>query len=205
MNKETLKYFFKGLQAYIKDNKLGQGKVAKRAGTTGITMSRYIAGRGFPAQKWITSVTDALGVNEGDLVALGKGLSGNDKHVSKEVHPTSKEKEGISGDEPHVGYMKIIASVGNFVDKQQEYADRMHFWIEMFSLLPIPALIVREGFVIYQNEISYKMGDISGRPISGADVENGELAFNGITYKTNASCPRWNSMAYMIITFGEVV
>ena len=180
-----------------------QVDIGRSSGIARQTISGILKNEKPPGTEAQEKIAEACGYSYIDFLIFGRSLlEGTPQQPKKQTAPS--KRNNADNNEPHAGYMRIISSVGSFVDKQQEYVDRMHFWIEMFSLLPVPALIAREGFVIYQNEICFKMGDISGRPISKEDVDSGKMVFNGLTYRVNVSYPRWNSMAYMIITLGEI-
>ena len=56
MNKENQAYFMAGLQHYIKESGQTQDAVAIKAGTTGVTMSKYINKRGNSTKNWRRSM-----------------------------------------------------------------------------------------------------------------------------------------------------
>jgi len=223
MNQETLEYFLKGLRQHIKVNRLGQGKIAKKAGTTGETMSKYLNRRGDPSEAWRESVTAVLGVSESDLVLLGKKITNPESMEWKEE---ARHTERSTVEEQHGGYLDVMTSVSKLVAQFQKNEDRLRFWREMFALLPVPALIIREGSVVYQNSLSLELGgDISGNELCLSCIgkncgspddcpthiametsksTSGYRVIKGVRYKVDVSCIRWHEMEYFIVLINNV-
>ena len=224
MNKETLEYFLKGLRQHIKQGRLGQGKVAKKAGTTGETMSKYLNRRGDPSESWRESITAVLGVSESDLVLLGKKMANSNPVVPFREEVRTPERSTVEGHQG--GYLDVMTSVSRLVAQFQKNEDRLKFWREMFAMLPVPALIIREGSVIYQNAKSLEMGgDICGGhlcdncfgkgcgipedcpthiAIQESKSMSGYKVINGVRYKVDVSCIRWQEMEYFIVLINDV-
>jgi len=149
--------------------------------------------------------------------------------IDKEQPPKKKDKAYTpekSTVEEQGSYLDVMTSVGRLVCATQKTEDRLLFWREMFGMLPVPALIIREGSVIYQNELSIVMGgDISGKDICAlcigggceskdecpAHIANkntnpttGYRTIRGIRYKISVSHVRLNEMNYFIVLITSV-
>ena len=150
MNKETLAYFLLGLKHFIKDSGLTQDAVAIKADTTGVTMSKYINGRGAPSKKWRDKVVAALNTDETELVLIGRKIQNQPFDESPSPQPPTfpaPVSDILQADEATQALSTVSQSFLK-IDAKLKY------WVQAFDSLPVPVIIVRDGVVYSQNRKS---------------------------------------------------
>jgi hypothetical protein len=219
MTPEEIKYFLKGLALVI--DKTGQTQKEFAQGvTSSVNLSRILKqGYGVSSKK-ATALAKKAGMGVLEVARLGENAERGYKTEAIEK-PVEKHIDNAGG-----GYLDVMTSVSRLVCATQKTEDRLRFWREMFGMLPVPALIIREGSVIYQNELSIVMGgDISGKDICAlcigggceskgdcpAHIANkntnpttGYRTIRGIRYKISVSHVRLNEMNYFIVLITSV-
>lgn len=182
MNKETQAYFMAGLQHHIKESGQTQDAVAIKAGTNGVTMSKYINGRGNSAPKWRAKVLAALNVDESELVMLGKrllnplggaGLPSYHVSLAPAQQPSQTENFSSNGfDNICAAATGLAATLQTLANQQRKEQERLEMWNEVFEMLPNPTLIVRNGIIEFQNKLSLIWGKITGGPLCGTCLDD---------------------------------
>ncbi|HAS53373.1 MAG TPA: hypothetical protein DCS42_04165 [Nitrospiraceae bacterium] len=184
MNKENQAYFMAGLQHYIKESGQTQDAVAIKAGTTGVTMSKYINKRGNSTKNWRDKVLAALNIDESELVMLGKRLLnplGGDKLSSYHVSLAPAQQAGEPGqtgfssngfDNICAAATGLAATLQTLANQQRKEQERLEMWNEVFEMLPNPTLIVRNGIIEFQNKMSLIWGRLTGGPLCGTCLDD---------------------------------
>lgn len=215
MNRETKRLFMAGLSAYIDDNGLTQKDVAKRAGTLPQVFSRYKSGRNLPGKPWRDRVTAVLGVDESDLVAIGKKIA-----MTTEAEEKDKRPQRIPSD--YLSYDEVMQMTRDLQDCYAKMDTRIRLWRSVFEHLPIPALLIREDIVVYQNRKSRDIGNASGFPlcdncldeschgdrescaVKSAQKNNLEASevteIGGVLYRVDATPLHINGHDYILVT-----
>lgn len=220
MNKETKRLFMVGLSAYIDEIGMTQKDVAERAGTLPQVFSRYKSGIKLPAKAWRDRVTAVLGVDESDLVAIGKKISMTTESGSGLDHKDQARPSRIPTD--YLSFDEVMQATRDLQDCYTKMDVRIRLWRAVFEHLPIAALLIKDGLVVYQNRKSRDLGNASGFPLckSCIDIQcNGEREdcavnvakttnleasevreLNGIVYRVDVTPLHINGHNYMLVT-----
>jgi len=162
MNKETLAYFMSGLQHFIKESGMTQNDVALKAGTTGVTLSKYVNQRGTPSKEWREKILQVLNVDESELVLLGKRLTnpiGAGNLSSFEVKLAQAKEEDYTPPDEAIGALSAVTASLLKLDGKLKY------WLQAFDSLPVPVIILRDGIVRSQNKLSKAIWSGMDRPL----------------------------------------
>ena len=131
-----------------------QSKLSELTGVTTATLSKYLgANRGefdYPSDETIFRICRGIGKEPEEIIALAE----KKPTTIKEQLPTGYYSSNDVADN-----LRAIEASYRKVDA------RLHYWSNIFELMPMPACILRDGIVVNQNKLSRELGPAIGKPL----------------------------------------
>ena len=184
MNEESIKYALIGLRSHIKSNNIRQ-KVFADGVTTPEHFSKVLNLKAGVSEEMLAKFAHKLRMEIADLVLIGKQ---SDERQSKPLEPPVIPGTAVR----HVNPNDFMTEVSVFVGQYQKNSERLKFWRAIFENLPIPALIIKDGLVCFQNIKSRLWGIITGTSICdscvGLDCDNRDECPVIISERTATEC-----------------
>jgi len=175
MNNETYEFFIKGLRLAI--SRAGYTDKDFAAGIMNpVTLSKNLNGKYRMKDLNIDKCLKKLNMDILDVAMMGRELSATVMGAS-EVEISGKQLPGVEA--KHIDPMAVLsalttaaAGVQVLVSQYQKNDERMRYWMEIFEILPVAVLVIKDGLVYRQNIQSRAMGNLLGDPLcdnSGGD------------------------------------
>lgn len=220
MNEETIAYFIKGLRIAIKKTGMTQTAFAAGVPTSQVNLSNILNGKTGTSEEMRESLAKRAGMDVAELVLLGKSAENSEKQEAQKENTTTVQ----IGPTNYVDVDNFVSAAWAIAAQYRRADDRQKWWKEIFDMLPNPALVIRDGLVVAQNQISRAWGLSTGLPLCDTCVVEdcpGDacplkvatesmqeaslcLYIKGDFYKVFASPMRYGGHEYMIVTATEI-
>lgn len=131
-------------------------------------------------------------INEGHLVTYGRPVDQPPAQTPPAIKPVAGVEAGWV--EPMDVLSMVSSAVGVLAKQAQDESGRKRFWREMFDVLPMAAMVIKDGLIWYQNEKSRDWGNLKGVTLCDSCVCPGDCmkkhecpSFQAIETKTPRS------------------
>lgn len=165
MNDETYNAFVVGMKAAIdKSGYSSQRDFAAVAGIPPETLSKHINQRQRMREDTIQKYVECLKISEADIVMLGRDVLNKRSHPPQDEPPPLRQTPGVEAGwvEPMDVLSMVSSAVGVLAKQSQDESGRKRFWREIFDVLPMATMVIKDGLIWYQNEKSRDWGNLKG-------------------------------------------
>ena len=212
MERDEREFFLKGLRLQMAARKLNQRSLAKLAGLSSVTISRYFSPNtdSFPADESVEKICSGLKMTADEIIrsALPAQVRLPEpprfRSTPSDYMPVDEVMQSMSA--VSAAYMKIDA--------------RLKYWMGIVEALPVAVVVVRDGLLYTQNRASRALWQGVGRPLcdnckdpkcaecgceikkavdSGLDIERLKN-IDGVAYKMQTTHFQANDHNYHIVT-----
>lgn len=220
MNEETLAYFLKGLRIAIKKSGMTQTRFAQGVPTSKENLSNVLNGKTGTSEDMREALAKRAGMDVAGVVLLGKTAESGEKQDEIKDHPRLIPISPSDYIDPD----HFVAAAQSIAAQYRRADDRQKWWKEIFDMSPNPALVIKDGVVVAQNQMSRVWRIATGKPMCETCVIDGCpgdlcplkvsietaqeasmcLYIKGDFYKLYVSPLRYGGHEYMIVSGTEI-
>jgi len=158
-------YFLAALANMIDTGKHAQSDISARSGIARQTINAYYKRRKTPGMVNQEAIASACEMTHADFIKHGKEV------VDGPTVAISSPPQAIPTN--YIDTDAIVPFAQTLAVQMAKTRDRMHFWKEVYEVLPAATLIIKDGVVVYQNSASRSLGLTVGTDLCDSCISAG--------------------------------